>query len=173
MSKVESVEDILPRILRQYERKPKGWRVLSTPQGEMLVLGPDSSFQLKLIPLNPRQYTGAGVEIPDTDDKLDSIKTSPEYGLRPLSDNDIEGLINAISSPVLARTELENIIRRAPVPPAELNRIKSELILSGPVLTRPDLGSLGSETMKIQAALNKSASEEFRKRYPMRSGMYI
>jgi hypothetical protein len=63
----------------------------------MLVLGPDSSFQLKLIPLNPRQYTGAGVEIPDTDDKLDSIKTSPEYGLRPLSDNDIEGLINCSS----------------------------------------------------------------------------
>ena len=50
---------------------------MSTPVGDMLVVGRDSAFQLKLIPLNPREYTGAGTELPESNDVTDSGSSVP------------------------------------------------------------------------------------------------
>ena len=92
MTDPEPAEKIVPRILKQYSERPRGWHIMNTPRGEVLVLSSDSAFQLKLIPLNPREFTGAGVELPESNDIVDSIRTSPEFGLRPLSEVDLQGI---------------------------------------------------------------------------------
>ncbi|MGY5874943.1 MAG: hypothetical protein RTU30_04285 [Candidatus Thorarchaeota archaeon] len=146
---------------------------MNTPQGEMLVLGPTSAFQMKLIPLNPFEFTGAGVEIPDSNRAFKRIRETPEFGLRPLSETDIGGFLKALQDPAGSRSQLETILQRMPVPQAELKSTEIEHVLSGPVLMRPDLGSLNPEIMRIQRSLDRTAEETFRRRFPERAGMYL
>jgi len=169
----EPADGIVQRILEQYSDRPRGWRVMSTPRGEMLVIGPESAFQLKLIPLNPFEFTGAGVEIPNPDGVLDTMKSTPEFGFRALSEEDVKGLFDALSDPQSSRLSIQSIIKRTPVSLEQLSHAKGGHFLSGPVLTRPDLGSLGPDVLKTQVSLDRAADELFRKRYPMRSGMFV
>jgi hypothetical protein len=146
---------------------------MTTPRGEMLVIGPDSAFQLKLISLNPFEFVGSGTEVKDTNSVVKSVRSTPEFGLRPLTETDIQGLVAAFGNPLGMQTKLRNIIQRAPVSSSELGGSSIDHILSGPVLTRPDLSSLGGDVRKLQDQLDKSAMNVFRKRYPMRAGMYF
>jgi hypothetical protein len=166
----ESVDDLVPRILQQYSEKPRGWRVMSTPKGDMLVLGPESAFQLKLISINPTLVTGAGIEIPDTDKAFEKMRSTPEFGFRPISSTDIQDIIKALHTPEIARPQVDAILQRSPLPIAKIK--SGESILTGPVLTRPDLKSLSPELLKTQLSLDKVAWKQFSKRYPMRAGMY-
>jgi hypothetical protein len=170
LKNAEPADDIVPRILQQYSEKPRGWRVMSTPSGDMLVLGPESAFQLKLIPINPTSFTGSGIEIPDTDKVFERLRSTPEFGFRPISRTDIHDIIKALNHPDVARPQIDAILRRAPLPLTDIKH--SESILSGPVLTRPDLSSLSPEITKTQLSLDRVAWKHFSKRYPMRTGMY-
>ena len=146
---------------------------MNTPRGEVLVLSSDSAFQLKLIPLNPREFTGAGVELPESNDTVDSIRTSPEFGLRPVSEEDLQGIATSLSGNQDAREEIGEILSRTPLSLEDLSSNQSSHILRGPVLSRPDLGSLSPEILKMQQSLDRSAQKTFRKKYPMRAGMYV
>ncbi|MFW9967468.1 MAG: hypothetical protein ACFFEA_09975 [Candidatus Thorarchaeota archaeon] len=146
---------------------------MTTPRGEMLVVGPDSAFQLKLISLNPFEFVGSGTEVRDTNSVVKSVRSTPEFGFRPLTDTDIQGFIAAFGDPLGVQSKLHDIIKRAPVSSSELGSGSIDHILSGPVLTRPDLSSLGGDLKTVQDRLDKSAMSVFRKRYPMRAGMYF
>jgi hypothetical protein len=168
----EPIEKIMPRILKQYSERPRGWHIMSTPRGEMLVLSSDSAFQLKLIPLNPYEFTGAGVELPESSEAAEEIRSSPEYGLRPLDETDLQGIINSLSGSSEPKISVADILKRTPRSIDDLSP-KDSHILHGPVLTRPDLGSLSPEILKRQLSLDKSAERTFRRRYPERAGMYF
>lgn len=162
----------MPRILKQYSERPRGWHIMSTPRGEMLVLSSDSVFQLKLIPLNPYEYTGAGVELPESSDVADEIRASPEFGLRPLDETDLQGIINSLTGSSEPSTNIGDILKRTPRSLEDLSTIDTH-VLRGPVLTRPDLGSLSPEVLRRQLSLDRSAEKTFRRRYPERAGMYF
>ena len=173
LTDIEPADEIVPRILSEYSKSPRGWRVLSTPHGEMLVVGPDSAFQLKLISLNPMEFTGAGIELSDSNDAIDRLRASPEYGLRPLDNLDIQRLVESMTNPAQSRLQLESIIQRDPILPKDIEKSTAEHLLTGPVFTRPELGSMSPEILKIQDSLERSAQSIFKKRYPMRAGMYF
>jgi hypothetical protein len=143
---------------------------MSTPRNEMLVLSSDSAFQLKLIPLNPFEFTGAGIELPESCDTVDTIRTSPEFGLRPLSESDLHGIINSITGDHGPKLSIDDILKRIP---HSIDELSSTPVLRGPVLMRPDLGSLSPEILKRQLSLEKSAERTFRKHFPERAGMYL
>ncbi len=146
---------------------------MSTPRGEMLILSSDSAFQLKLIPLNPYEFTGAGVELPESCDTVESIRSSPEFGLRPLNETDLQGILNSITGDSGPKLSLDEILRRTPRSLDDLSTDISTPILRGPVLMRPDLGSLSPEILRRQISLDRSAEKTFRKRFPERAGMYF
>ena len=175
MTDPEPAEKIVPRIVKQYTEHPRGWHIMNTPRGEVLVLSPDSAFQLKLIPLNPYEFTGAGVEHPKSSKTIEEIRTSPEFGLRPIDEDDLTGILTALGSPQGMSPEIQEILRRSPVSIEDLsmNKHATDHILRGPVLMRPDLGSLSPEILKMQMTLDRSAQKTFRDRYPMRAGMYF
>ncbi|TET08954.1 MAG: hypothetical protein E3J86_09530 [Candidatus Thorarchaeota archaeon] len=172
MTDPEPIEKIMPRILKQYSERSRGWHIMNTPRGEMLVLSSDSAFQLKLIPLNPFEYTGAGVELPESSETAESIRASPEFGLRPLDESDLHGIINSLTGSSEPGLNIEDIMKRAPQSIEDISP-KASHILRGPVLTRPDLGSLSPELLKRQISLDRSAERTFRKRFPERAGMYF
>lgn len=147
--------------------------MLHTPLGDMLVVGPTSAYQLRLIPLGPGKFTGAGVELDEESPSIDRMKATPEYGLRSLTNTDIEDLIKGIENPEISRPKIAEIIKRTPIPPSDLARQKAKHYLSGPVLTRPDLTSLSPDITKIQRSLESQAEKVFREKYPMRSGMFF
>jgi hypothetical protein len=139
----------------------------------MMVIGPESAFQLKLIPLNPFEFTGAGVEISSPGTALETLKSAPEFGFRALSEADVKDLFEALSDPSSNRFSVQSIIKRAPMSLEEMGHAQGGHFLSGPVLTRPDLGSLGPDILKTQVSLDRDADELFRKRYPHRAGMFV
>ncbi|TXT56536.1 MAG: hypothetical protein BAJATHORv1_20125 [Candidatus Thorarchaeota archaeon] len=173
MNEVEPVEELFPRMLEKFNESPRGWRVLSTPRGEMLFVGTDTSYQVKAIPLGPKKFTGAGIEIPNPGKAFDAFTRTPEYGLRPLESADLRNLVEAMQDPSLTSKHLQEIIRRDPIAPRDIDPNLENPLLTGPVLTRPDLSSLGGELGMSQKRLNEYAQEQFRKRYPMRAGMYF
>ncbi|MBD3405965.1 MAG: hypothetical protein GF411_07555 [Candidatus Lokiarchaeota archaeon] len=173
MNEVEPVEDLFPRILEKFNEHPRGWRVLSTPHGEMLFVGTDTSFQVKAIPLGPKKFTGAGMEISSPRKVIDTLRRTPEYGLRPLKRVDLQKLMASMENPSLTSEHLQEIIQRAPIAPHEINPELENPFLTGPVLTRPDLSSISTEIGTSQKRLDEYARENFRKRYPMRAGMYF
>jgi hypothetical protein len=173
VTNVEPVEELVPRILERYEKQPRDWRVMHTPRGEMLVVGPDSVFQLKLISLNPFEFTGSGVEMTKDDSVVKSLRSTPEFGFRPLSDVDIRRIVESFVDSSKPRFDFREVIKREPMNPSKIRSSSVEHLLSGPVLTRPDLGSLGPEILRIQKSLDRSAKRTFRKRYPERAGMFF
>jgi hypothetical protein len=146
---------------------------MSTPRNEMLVLSSDSAFQLKLIPLNPYEFTGAGVELPESCDTVDTIRSSPEFGLRPLSETDLHGIINSLTGEHGPKLNFEDILKRTPRTIEDISADAPAPVLRGPVLMRPDLGSLSPEILKRQLSVDRSAEKTFRKRFPERAGMFF
>jgi hypothetical protein len=173
VNEIEPVDEIVPRILKKYSDQPRGWRVMSTPRGEMLVVGADSAFQLKLIPLSPFKFTGAGIEVSEPSKVLDSIRSTPEYGFRPLTNGDIQGIASTLGDQEKTRVQLREIMGRDPMSIDDLGTGTIDHILSGPVLTRPELGSLSPEMLRAQDILERSALKAFRKKYPERAGMFF
>jgi hypothetical protein len=170
---IEPADEIVPRILKRYSESPRGWRMMSTPVGDMLVVGQDSAFQLRIIPINPREYTGAGTELPESNDVIDRMRTSPEFGSRNLTQTDIETLVESMSNPAQIQQHLHDILHRNPLLPTEIDKGGIDHLLTGPVLTRPDLDGLGPDVLNLRRSLERSANRVFRKKYPMRAGMYF
>ncbi len=173
MTDPEPVDSIVPRIMERYAKFPKGWHVLSTPKGDMLIVGPDSSFHLKLIPINPTEFTGVGVEIPGSYKSLDFIRRVPNYGFRPIHDSDLDQMLSLINQGNDAQSIIRSIIQRDPMTPTDIEQSDARHILTGPILTRPDLGDISSEISKVHSSLEREALELFRKKYPMRAGMFF
>jgi hypothetical protein len=146
---------------------------MSTPRGEMLVLSSDSAFQLKLIPLNPYEFTGAGMELPESCETVETIRSSPEFGLRPLSESDLHSILNSLTGEKGPKLSLDDILRRTPRSLEDISADFPSPILRGPVLMRPDLSSLSPEILKRQLSLDRSAEKTFRKRFPERAGMFF
>ncbi|MCK4434696.1 hypothetical protein KAU92_04335, partial [Candidatus Bathyarchaeota archaeon] len=68
----------------QYNKKPEGWTVLIDRKGNMLILNPRVGYRLKLVPLNPREYTGVGVKLNSLNEMQKVTEGVPSYGFRPL-----------------------------------------------------------------------------------------
>ncbi len=172
-NEVEPAEEILDRIMQQYAVEPHGWHVISTPTGDMLVLGPRSSFQLKLITLGPTEFTGVGVELASSPKSISPIRSAPSFGLRALSTGDLDHLVRAIHGDSESIGEAKSILERRPLSPSEIEQKNIDHILSGPIFTRPDLDSLDSTISSLKQKLTSSAQDRFRKKYPLRSGMFF
>ncbi len=173
MTDIQPVEDLLPHIMEQHRQSPKGWHVLGTPKGDLIIISPSSTFHLKFIQINPSTLTGVGVELAGRPRELDAIRQSPEYGLRPLHDSDISQIITSLQQSNDAGPVLQSIISRDPLLPQELENSDANHFLTGPILTRPDFGDLGPKLLKLRSTLDHEALERFRKNYPMRAGMFF
>ena len=138
----------------------------------MLIIGPDSAFQLRLVQVNPREFTGVGTEVPRSSKEIERITESPEFGLRAITDADIQEIVQSLTSQIDVRPKLQSIIQRNPLVHDEIRDTGADLFLSGPVLTTPDFKSLSVETLKLQKSLERDAMETFRRKYPHRAGMF-
>jgi len=129
----EPIDAVIRSIIEQYERKPEGWRILTDKKGNMLVVGPNVGYRLKMIPINPIEYTGVGLKIIASEEVQDFVRDMPFYGFRPLQDREAEGLTNALRQEGVVPIHLvQRLLGIKPVSTSQLPAMKPKAILSGP-----------------------------------------
>ena len=169
----EPVERITKRILRQYNRHPEGWSVLVDNKGDVLVIGPSSGYRLKLVPLNPREYTGVGVRLGRSKGLRKIAKDIPPYGFRPLSREETRDLLSAIrrrGRPTDKR--IKELLEMKPVPTWEIDEKRPEAVVTGPLVAHPNLSAISKGQKELEAKLAVEADKLFRRKYPLRARIY-
>lgn len=169
----EPVESLMSRILNQYNRKPEGWTVLTDHKGNVLVLGPKVGYRLKLIPLNPEEYTGVGTRIGGLKEMRRVAKGFPSYGFRSLSGTESKELLNTIHRGGTVQNKLiKELLGMKPVPTWELREKRPKVVLSGPVIAHPNLSAISKGQRELEARLAIEADKLFRKKYSQRAAIY-
>lgn len=169
----EPVEQITKRILRQYNRHPEGWSVLVDNKGNVLVIGPSSSYRLKLVPLSPQEYTGVGVKFGRSKGLQKMVKNLPPYGFRPLSREETRDLLSTIhrkGRPTDKR--IKELLEMKPVPTWEIDKKRPEAVVTGPLVAHPNLSAISKRQRELEVKLAVEADKLFRRKYPLRARTY-
>lgn len=170
---VEPVESLMRRVMAQYNRRPEGWSVLTDLRGNVLILGPESGYRLKLIEVNPQEHTGVGVRVGGLEEVRRIVEGTPSYGLRPLSSRETRELLNAIHrEDAIPNRLIERLLGMKPVPTSELEERGPKAILSGPIIAHPDLSAISEGQRQLERKLALEADKLFRKKYPERAAIY-
>ena len=169
---VEPVDSLMNKIMSQYNKKPEGWTVLIDRKGNMLILNPRVGYRLKLVPLNPREYTGVGVKLNSLNEMQKVTEGVPSYGFRPLSNMDTEELLTSIHQGSAMNKLIEKFLMMPPVSTMELQKKPPKTILSGPVIAHPNLNAISKSQQKLEKKLTIEAYKLFEKKYPHRAAMY-
>ena len=168
----EPIESLLPKIIKRYNRCPVGWNVLRDYKGNFLVLGPSDGYMLKLIPLNPQEQTGVGMEIDDSDELRRLVEGAPLYGFRPLSTKQTERLVNSFRQGEKQHSLISKLLEKNPVSIPELEEKKPTAVLGGPFIDHPDLSTISESQRKLEAKLKIESLKLFKKKYPYRASIY-
>ncbi|MCX8182749.1 MAG: hypothetical protein N3D12_06495 [Candidatus Methanomethyliaceae archaeon] len=170
---IKVLEESVKEILEGYNKRPKGWQFVSDPLGNILAIGPDAGYRIKLMMINPNESLGVGVKIQDVEPLRKTIGINFDSGFRPLDHDLSKALISAISeNRITDLTIIKKILQIDPVPIHELDRKDLGAILGGPFLTHPDLRSISKSQLELDAKLSAELDKLFRNRYPLRAGIY-
>ncbi len=167
----EPIESLISKIMRQYDRKPEGWTVLTDHKGNVLILGPKTGYRLKMIPLSPQEYTGVGMKVDGLEEMRRVAEGVPSYGFRPLSRTEAEELLKTVQ--IGAQSKLiDRLLSVKPVPTWELRERRPGAVLGGPVIAHPDLSAISKSQRELEARLSLEADKVFRRKYPYRASIY-
>ena len=168
----EPIESLLPKIMKQYNKRPVGWNVLRDYKGNFLVLGPSEGYMLKMIPLNPQEHTGVGIEIDDLDELRMLVEGAPSYGFRPLSTKQTERLVNSFRQGEKQHRLISKLLEKNPVSIPELEQKKPKAVLGGPFIGHPDLSTISESQRKLETKLKIESLKLFKIKYPYRASIY-
>lgn len=169
----EPLERITKRIMDRYNRRPEGWNVLTDRRGNILVLGPRSSYMLRVIPLGPDRYTGVGARVGGLEKMRGMVDGSPPYGFRPLSKRKTQFLLTELQTKGrLEKAMVKEILGSKPLSTPEIMERRPHAVLSGPVIAYSDLGSISQRQRELERKLTLEADKLFRKRHPLRAEIY-
>jgi hypothetical protein len=169
---IESIETLLNKIMNQYNQQPVGWNVLLDFKGNSIVLGPKEGYMLKTVFINPKERLGVGMKIEDTNEIQSLVKGAPSYGYRPLSRPQAKSLLDSIQVAEEQNRLISEILMNKPVSTSELRKKRPNVVLSGPVIAHPDLGSISGSQSELELKLKIEAEKLFRKEYPNRAAIY-
>lgn len=171
--RAQPIELIIERIMDQYNEKPEGWKVLIDRKGNVVVIGPRIGYRLKLIPLNPREYTGVGIRTSGLKEMRRVTEGLPSYGFRPLSSTETKQLLSTIHKGGTVQSKLiKKLLGTKPVPTWELPKKGHKAILTGPVIAHPNLSAVSKSQRELERKLALEADKLFKKKYPLRAAIY-
>ena len=169
---IEPIESLMPKIFKRYNDLPIGWNVLRDFKGNLLVIGPDEGYMLKIVPINPKESTGVGIKVESTDQIQRLLAGLPSYGFRPLSTQQTKNLVNSFREGKNQNNLLSKLLEKNPVSIPELNQEKPKSILGGPFINHPDLSTISESQRKLEAKLKIESLKMFRMKYPQRASIY-
>ena len=168
----EPVESLANKIMDQYNRRPVGWTVLRDFKGNVLVSGSKVGYMLKIITINPQEYTGVGARIDNPRELRSIVEGAPLFGYRPLANEQVEELMNSFRRGKQQNSLISEILEAKPVPTLEIKKRRSSAVLAGPIMTHPDLSTISKSQRELELKLRIGAEKLFREKYPHRAEMY-
>jgi len=168
--RTQPIESLMNRIMSQYNKHPEGWKVLSDQKGNVLIYGPRNAYRLKLIPLSPEAYTGVGAKLNNVKEMQKLTKRGPPFGLRPLSQAETKELLT--SSQQGQAEVISKLLEAKPLPVGSIFKKKPTAILSGPIISHPNLSAISKSQKELESKLAIDANRLFRKRHPGRAAIY-
>ena len=169
---IKPVELLAKRIMHRYNKHPVGWTVLRDFKGNILVTGQKEGYMLKIITINPQEYTGIGVKIDSPHELRTLVDGAPLFGYRPLSNNQAEELLNSFLHRERNTRLISEILEKKPIPTLEIRKKKPKAVLTGPVIAHPDLRTISKSQRELELKLRIGAERLFRQKYPHRAEMY-
>jgi len=171
MMELEPAEEMMQEILKRYDRNPKGWQFLVGRgaggfQDLFFIQNSDEQiWQIKQHYLNPYKIIGFGARI---EGLQRSSLESPEFGLRPLPQDE---LVNILSEKPSLNI-LEEVLRRSPVPTNEAMR--GDGLLSGPIIHfKQSPAFLSKEQEKLDLKLRLELEKFLWEHYPERMRLSV
>ena len=168
----EPIELLINKIMIRYNKHPVGWTVLRDFKGNVLVTGPNEGYMLKIIMINPQEFTGIGVKIDSPRKLRNLVEGSPAFGYRPLTNMQTEELLKSFRLRESQNKLISEILERKPVPKSEIEKERPNVVLSGPIITHPDLTTISKSQRELESKLRIGAEKLFRQKYPHRAEMY-
>jgi hypothetical protein len=169
---VEPVELLANKIMKRYNKQPVGWTVLRDFKGNVLVIGPADGYMLKIIMINPQEYSGIGVKIDSPRELRTLVEGAPLFGYRPLAKMQVEELLNRFRHRERNNRLISEILEKKPVPTLEIQKKRPIGVLTGPVIAHPDLSTISKSQRELELRLRIGAEKLFRQKYPHRAEMY-
>lgn len=159
--------------MAQYNRSPGGWFALSDRKGNVLILGPQSAYGLRFIPLDPQRYTGVGVQVTTPVGLRKTLREFPPYGFRPLSKADVRQLQEVLNRfGAVPNALMMRLLGTEPVAMDRLNELRPRGVLSGPVAFTPSLNTIVKGQEELERKLEMKAYKLFKRKYPTRATFY-
>jgi hypothetical protein len=168
----EPVDFLAKKIMDRYNRHPVGWTVLRDLKGNVLVTGPKEGYMLKMITINPQEYTGIGVQIDNPRELRTLVEGAPLFGYRPLARIQAEELLNSFRNGRHKEGLISEILERKPIPALEIEKKRPSAVLTGPIIAHPDLSTISKSQRELEMKLRIGAEKLFREKYPHRAEMY-
>jgi len=168
----EPVELLANKIMDRYNKHPVGWTVLRDLKGNVLVSGSNEGYMLKIIMINPQEYTGIGVKIDNPSELRALVEGAPLFGYRPLASGQIEELLTSFRRGKQHNNLISEILEKNPVPTLEIQKKRPTAVLTGPVIAHPDLTTISKSQRELELKLRIGAEKLFRQKYPHRAEMY-
>ncbi|MFH0896421.1 MAG: hypothetical protein V1850_00025 [Candidatus Bathyarchaeota archaeon] len=168
----EPIESLANKIMDRYNQQPVGWTVLTDFKGNVLVLGPEEGYMLKMVTINPQEHTGVGVKLASLHEMRNLVEGAPPYGFRPLSRVQAAELQNSFCHSEKQNRLVSEILERDPLPMWELEKQRPNAVLSGPMIAHPDLSTISKSQKELEAKLTIEAQKLFREKYPHRAAIY-
>lgn len=169
---IEPIELLIPKIFKRYNDHPVGWNVLRDHKGNFLILGPGEGYMLKIVPINPQESTGVGINVEDSSQIKRLIDGAPSYGFRPLSTKQTEKLVNSFRQGENQNKLISKLLEKNPVSIPDLNHKKPTSILGGPFIKHPDLSSISESQRILESKLKIESLKMFKMKYPHRASIY-
>ena len=168
----EPLELLMRKAMDAYNQHPEGWNVLIDPKGNVLILGREGGYRLKLVPLNPYEYTGVGVTIKVDEELWGSVTGAPSYGFRPVPATVMRELANEAGRGTLSHTLVTRLLSIKPQPSWSVRDADAPAVLRGPIIAHPDLDAISKGQRELDAKLASAGNALFRRRYPERATLY-
>ena len=168
----EPIDTLSNKIIKQYNKQPIGWTILRDFKGTLLIIGPKEGYILKLVTINPQEYTGVGMKIKSQKHIQKLVKGAPHYGFRPLQNKQTKELLNSFQIPEIQNKIISEVLQKQPLSTWEIENKKPSLILNGPIITHPDLSLISKNQRKLDQKLRIDAEKLFKKKYPHRAEIY-
>ncbi len=168
----EPIESLTTKIMNRYNKRPIGWTFLRDFKGNVIIIGPKEGYMIKIITINPQEYTGVGMKIENPSDIRSLVKGAPLYGYRPLPTSQAKKLLNSFYNAQKQNKIISEILKRKPIPTWELEKKKPGIILNGPIIAHPDLSTISKNQRKLDLKLKIEAQKLFQKKYPHKAEMY-
>jgi hypothetical protein len=165
MSSVDSLDAVMTKILKLYDKNPQGWKILigrdEAGYGSILIQTPEELWEIKVDSLWKPNPIGLGARIDKVGALEQIVGESPHFGFRPVPKDYIKTLKEALENHKPIDDIIKSLLSQKP---ATINRLSGHGMLSGPVIYRPDIPFISDKQLELDVLLRRNLNTMLNRR---------